>query len=183
MHHVPTWILNLIEREDLLCHQCNILFKLSNLMSIGIQESNQKPHNDMLCIGMFCSKCQELTIFEIKEMNLLEFSFEIVGKKTEDKVRVEKAEEEDDVEENRDDKKRHEIHSNKKPIRTRSKITSKEVQDSVKFLNSIKTHEEFLVAIGLSPEDIKKYSFNRNEDNKKKEKRKPKGKDRNDNGE
>jgi hypothetical protein len=181
MHHVPTWILNLIEREDLLCHQCNFLFKLGNLMSIGIQESSQKPHNDMLCIGMFCSKCQELTIFEIKEMNLLEFSFEIVGKKTEDKVRVERAEEEDDDE--KEEKKRG-VPPMKKPIRTKSKITSKEVQDSVRSLNAMKTHEEFLVAMGMSPEEIRKYDFKKEEINKENRKGKQKGKkDRNENGE
>ena len=40
----------------------------------------------------------------------------------------------------------------------KSKITQKELNDAVKFLQTINNHEELLVAMGMSPEEIVKYN-------------------------
>ena len=40
----------------------------------------------------------------------------------------------------------------------KSQITLKEVKDSVKFLENNDSHKNFLEAIGLTPEEIEKYS-------------------------
>jgi len=160
MKNIPEWVVKVIKTDSLNCNKCRVLFKMDSLISIGIQESSLEPHEDKLCVGMYCDNCKEMTIFELKEMTLIEFAFEILEKETEPKDRKEKNKiinnPLDILGENKKVKRR-------KPI-PRSKITKKEIRDSVKFLGSIKTHEEFLVAMGLSPEQIKQYDYKKSDE-------------------
>ncbi|MHA1469582.1 MAG: hypothetical protein ACTSSP_03350 [Candidatus Asgardarchaeia archaeon] len=157
MKEIPNWILNILKEEELTCSKCDKIFEVDNLISIGIQESSQAPHHDTLCIGIFCHRCKELTIFELKEMSLLEFAFEILGRETEnDKAHMPKVRK----------KKRRSIPSSLRNSqgsgpqrRKRSKITLKEMNKDVSFLKSLNTHEEFLLALGMSLEEIDKYNI------------------------
>ena len=144
MKEVPKWVSDIIETTNLLCAKCQNPFNVNNLISIGIQESSLVPHDDVLCFGMSCKKCNEIIIFEIKEMNLIEFAFGVIEKETDPKENTLRA----------PDRK-------KSFVARKSKITQKEVNDHVKFLNNIKTHEDLLVAMGISPEDINKYNYKR----------------------
>ncbi len=150
MQEVPDWIFRVIEVEDLMCRNCKKRFTADNLMSIGIQESSNSPHLDTLCIGMFCTKCKELIIFELKEMSLTGFAFEILdhGKKRNGKEnQFAKAEP-------RERKKK------KSPKIRKSKITKKEIDEIRSFLKPLDLpHEEFLIALGMLPEEIAKYNY------------------------
>ena len=154
MEEIPAWIIKVVEIEELGCRTCGKRFTVDNLMSIGIQESSKPPHKDTLCIGLFCSKCKELIIFELKEMSLLHFAFDILEQETDNPIRK------------KNSGKRHFPVSNKKerPKRKkvrRSKITLKELKESVKFLKEVETHEEFMLAMGMSLEELRKYDYKR----------------------
>lgn len=150
MQQIPSWIMKVVKDEKLTCNSCKGRFRIDNLMSISIQESSREPHNDTLCIGMYCPTCKDLTIFELKEMSLIEFAFEIMEQETDDKI-----------------KKRNKKSSPailKKPSSTpaavgkKSRISLKEVQETVKFLEN-HNHEDCLSAMGFSKKEIKKYSY------------------------
>jgi DNA-binding CsgD family transcriptional regulator len=110
-----------------------------------------------------------VTIFELKDMSLIEFAFEILDKGTKlnkPKKKSKDKEIEIDILKELSGKKES---SGRKPARKRlvnkkSKITKKEVNEVRRFLNGAKTHEEVLVAMGLSPEQISKYSYKKGKD-------------------
>ena len=153
MKEIPRWIIKVVEMEKLVCRACSREFGEEDLMSIGIQESSKPPHEDTLCIGMFCPKCKELIIFELKEMGLVDFAFEILDQETNNKIQKRKASP------SRILKKIGVDEGVKRKKARSSKITLKEQKDSVKFLQKIKTHEEFLLAMGMLPDEIKKYNY------------------------
>ncbi len=165
MRDIPEWIVRMVEADNLYCNKCRKTLKVEHVISMGIHESSVEPHDDKLCVGVCCPHCKDITIFELKEMSLVEFAFEILDKGT----RPEKKkgwEQKDKKSEKRDVLK--EI-SGRKPTRKRivnkkSKITKKEVNEVRRFLNSAKTHEDVLVAMGMSPEQISKYSYKKGKD-------------------
>lgn len=153
MQEIPDWIIKVIEMENLTCRNCKDRFEVKNLMSIGIQESSAPPHKDVLCIGMFCAKCKELIIFELQNMTLVEFGFEILDQETSNKIKKKETKEKPAIMQGA--KKSGSIGRSRK----RSKITAKEVEEAKKFLKpkDLK-HEEFLIALGMLPEEIEKYN-------------------------
>lgn len=160
MKNIPKWVIKIVETNDLSCNKCKKVMKTDHLISIGVQVSAVEPHCDKLCIGLNCPDCREMTIFELKEMSLIEFAFELLDKETEHK-KVEK-----NSIQKRDILK--ELAGEKQPRRRsskqKSKITKKEVNEVVRFLKATKTHEEFLVAMGLSPEQISKYNYKKGDE-------------------
>lgn len=154
MQEIPNWIIKVVEMEKLKCKTCDVRFHGDNLTSISIQESSRFPHSDYLCIGLYCGKCEELMLFELKEMSLIEFAFEILDQETSDKI---KKKSKDDVPaiakiENKKTRKRRK--------RKKGNITRKEVLEVRKFLEPEDlSHEEFLIALGMLPEEIKKYNY------------------------
>lgn len=155
MKDIPKWITDIVETDSLRCNKCKDRIGVDCLISIGIQESSVDPHNDKLSIGMYCSDCREITVFEIKEMSLVEFAFEILERETKPrksgKVLKKATIRRDVLEELSGGKKRE--------TPPRSKITKKELNESIRFLKNVKTHEEFLIAMGMSPGQIDKYNY------------------------
>ena len=157
MQEIPKWIIKVIEMEKLECRNCNKKFDADNLMSISIQESSKPPHKDYLCIGLYCRNCKELIIFELKEMSLIDFAFETLDQETSNKIQKKSKDDEPAVSTSSKEKKA--IRRGKKSAK-RSKITLQEVNDVRKFLKPKDlTHEEFLIALGMLPEEIKKYNY------------------------
>jgi hypothetical protein len=152
MKEVPRWIIGVIEEEKLACRLCGKEFGEEDLLSLGIQESSKPPHDDALCVGMFCPTCKELIIFEIKQqMGLVEFAFEILDQETTNKVKKKKMSP-------RKTLKKGE--SSKRKRRPTSKITKKEIDEIKEFLKPEDLlHEEMLIAMGMLPSEIKKYSY------------------------
>ena len=164
MKDVPGWVIKIIKSDNLYCNKCRKTLGVDNLISIGIQESSIEPHNDKLCMGLNCDECKEMTIFEIREMSLIEFAFELLDKETEDnkKPETKKSPSRDVLKElsgSKTDKP-----SRRKSVDKKSKITEKEVKEVEKFLKTAKTHEDFLVAMGMSPEQISKYNYKKGEE-------------------
>ena len=153
MQEIPKWIIRIIETENLVCRGCKKEFYTDDLMSISIQESSSPPYEDTLCIGMFCIKCKELIIFELKEMTLIDFAFEIIDQETSNKIKKNKKETTavNSAGGNKR-KKRKEV--------KKSKIKLKEVEDIKKFLKTKGLlHEDVLIAMGMLPEEIDKYNY------------------------
>ena len=158
MEQVPKWIFKLIDVEGLRCRGCNKVFISSDLMSISIQESSQPPHKDFLCIGLYCHDCEELMIFELKEMSLVEFAFDIVDQETTHKIKKKSKKDILNTFNNFSQKKR----------RKKSKITLREINEIKEFLKpSDLKHVDLLTAMGMSLSEINKYNFKKG--NKKKE--------------
>jgi hypothetical protein len=103
-----------------------------------------------------------MTIFELKEMSLVEFAFEILEKENEShkqKKPIKKGKKKDVLRELSGSKSDRDSLKNKV-----SKITKKEVNEVIRFLDNTKTHEDFLVAMGLSPEQIREYNYKKDEE-------------------
>lgn len=155
MQEIPNWIIKVIEVEKLKCKDCSKKFSSDNLMTISIQESGRPPHKDYLCIGLYCSKCDELMVFELKEMSLIDFAFEILDQETSDKIKKK----------SRDAIPAYTKPENKKVVkrkrkRKKSSITRQEVLEARKFLEPEDLpYEEFLIALGMQPAEIKKYDY------------------------
>lgn len=158
MKNIPEWVIKIVESDDLYCNKCRKTLKVKHLISIGVQESNVEPHIDKLCIGLNCPECREMTIFELREMTLIEFAFELLDKETQT-FKSKKISRKKDVFKDLTSHK-----SSKKIANKRSKITKREVTDIVRFLKNAKTHEDVLVAMGLSPEQISKYNYKQGEE-------------------
>jgi len=164
MKEIPKWIIKVIEREKLNCRHCKKNFNVDNLMSIGIQESSRSPYGDYLCIGMFCTVCKELLIFELKEMTLIDFAFEILDQETSNKIKKNIKKDEQSQSEQSEQSDQLIKKKARRKSTDKSNITSKEITEVRNFLKDKNLlHEEFLIALGMSPEEIKTYNYKNRE--------------------
>ena len=150
MKDLPNWVKKVLEKDNLTCGVCNKHVGLKDLLSVGIQKSAKKPHKEVLAVGLTCRDCKEMTIFEMNEMTLLDLAFEIL----EEQSKVQ------DTQNRKDLDQELGVTNNKKFNRaTRSKITMKEIKKSVTLLNKLETHDDFLMALGMSLEEIESYKL------------------------
>ncbi|HUS51059.1 MAG TPA: hypothetical protein VMZ91_12900 [Candidatus Paceibacterota bacterium] len=174
---VLKWIIEALEEEKIKCHKCQEVFVSKSVVAIGIRESYQQSNKEYLFVELICSKCKKATLFELREMSLIEFSFEILDDqefRIEEKIRqgeeklssfsslTEEQFEEKSIEEakkNVENSFNTNFERRRKRRIKKSRITQKEVRDSVRFLNSIKSHEEFLISLGMSFQEIEKYQY------------------------
>jgi RNase P subunit RPR2 len=177
MQDIPRWIRDYIVKKSFSCGKCKMLLTEKHLTSIGVKFSYKNPTKEALYVELTCIKCGFVTKYEIRYMMLAEFSLDIIQElqeqqEEEDEEKAEsremrkmKKQEELDRLENKEDYDK--VHDSSdiiedeeffiKAKKDKSKITLKEIRDSGKFLNKIKTHNEFLEAMGMSPEEIDKY--------------------------
>jgi len=170
MKNIPQWLEASLRSSKLKCHKCKKIFKVNQLKAVGIRDSYQKAGMETLFIELVCSNCSEMTLYEIKEMSLIEFSYEIADDfemTAEDMAKKEKSMDIKEEIENIIDEGPY-----VKKKRKKSKITLKELKDSVKFLNNCENNEEFLIAIGMTPEEIDKYNIKKKNTKTKKTKKK-----------
>jgi phage FluMu protein Com len=187
MRNVPSWVVDALMSKKFTCQGCRkVLDKIETLKAMGIRECFKDPTRESFFIELCCPKCKTITFFELQEMTLVDLSFEILdeiedeeedderesrGKNNKKEQRLWDSEDEededgdydDDYEEENKDKKRD---KNEDGIKEGSKITKKEIEDSAKVLKTLKTHDDFLEMIGLSPEKIKEYQIFKKEKKK-----------------
>lgn len=159
MQDVPEWINRLLGKGKIMCISCSQVMGEDDLISVGIQEATDDPNEDVLVIGVYCSECREVTMVELKKMTLLDLSLEVIESESR---KVDENDDEDNIVDMIDlqDKKSQEVN-------LKSKISKKEIENISDFLKKIKNHEEMLLAMGMSIEEIEKYSFKKTENNKK----------------
>ena len=173
MKDLPSWIRKILNSDNLTCGRCDKIFSRKELISVGIQKSSRKPHKEILFIGIACDICGEMTIFELQEMSLLNLAFEIIEEQTEEFTNKKKRELDNEMSNNsirkrpgQSNNRQQSNQQNQQKIIT-SKITRKEIKEDVRILNNIKYHEDFLVALGMSLDDIEKYRFKKRKKKKK----------------
>lgn len=162
MKDLPQWVKKILDNENLTCGVCDRVVSLKDLSSMGIQKSSVKPHRETLFIGIICKSCKEMTLFELKEMTLLDFAFEILAEQSKEQSKEQSRAQ---TKNNRKElKKETNIPLKKEKFKkAKSKITLKEIKKSVSFLNSLETHDDFLIALGMSIEQIESYKLKKNE--------------------
>lgn len=141
MNFIPKWITQSLNKEKITCRKCQNLFTTNNIRALGIRHSIKNFEKESLFIEFNCKNCKELMIFEFVEMSLVDLSMEVLQEMNE-------TEEENDIS----------IKDNRKKIDIKTKITLKEKNDDIKFLKKVKSNEEFLMAMGLSPDEIEEYN-------------------------
>jgi len=176
MLDIPQWILKTLNEEKLLCHKCKNTMGEKNIRACGVRNSFKNKQKEVLFLEVFCKKCEELTIYEIDDMGLIEFSFEIIEEmerqaeeeQSNDQMEKKMTEEEEEydlfegVSENNSRRKNKVNNSNKPNKKRKSKITNKEIKDIITFLNNggkKRYHDDFLIELGLSPEEIDSYKI------------------------
>ena len=176
MKDLPSWIRKILNSDNLTCGRCDKIFSRKELISVGIQKSSRKPHKEILFIGIACDICGEMTIFELQEMSLLNLAFEIIEEQTEEFTNKKKRELDNEMSNNsirkrpgQPNNRQQSNQQNQQQKMITSKITRKEIKEDVKILNNIKYHEDFLVALGMSLDDIEKYRFKKRKKRKKNE--------------
>ena len=160
MNNLPQWIKKILKEEKLTCGKCGRVFEPQELLSVGIQKSSKNASKEVLALSIFCKPCDEMTIFEIQEMTLLDLSFDVLSEQSEKQIENAKKELDEEMgivsKSKPEPKPKPRSSISKKP---RSKITLKEIRDTVKFLNEIDTHDDLLLAMGMSLEEIEKYNI------------------------
>jgi hypothetical protein len=171
MKDIPQWVLESLHNESILCHKCDKTMTSKNIRACGVRDSFKNNKKETLFLELYCLKCDEITIYEMENMSLIEFSFEIMEEI--EKQSVEEHDNEnvmqgpakgdaflDGVPDMEDMEDMEEIPA--KIRKRKSKITDKEIKEVVKFLqnnNKPLYHEDFLVELGLSPAEIEYYRY------------------------
>ncbi|KKL80137.1 hypothetical protein LCGC14_2007800, partial [marine sediment metagenome] len=92
MKDLPHWVKKILENDNLTCGVCDKVVSLKDLFSMGIQKSSMKPYKEVLFVGIVCKACKEMTLFELREMTLIDFAFEILGGQSQVQSRTNKKE-------------------------------------------------------------------------------------------
>ncbi len=147
MKNIPKWVVKTMRIENFSCNECNKSLKEKDVIAVGVRNSHKDRKYESFFIEIMCSKCDEIIILELKDMSLVDLSLEILSEQSEIEIR---REERGEMEES---------NVNKKRVKTKSKITQKEIKEVSKFLKSIDSHDDFLISLGMTPEEIDEYKF------------------------
>lgn len=168
MDSLPEWIKTNFKKNKYVCQQCKTNFNIKHIKAVGIKYSYKEPSKEVLFIDCFCLKCGKTTMLELRYMCLAEWALEILEEiqmqeeeeaeenKEENFFNEEFFKEDEDEEYSKDDTK-EEAHPVLKE--EKSRITIKDIKESVKFLHKNNNHKDFLEEIGLTPEEIHKYTM------------------------
>lgn len=77
MKNIPPWIIKAFDSEMFKCHSCERSFTPEDLDMIGIR-SSIKNSEEVLFLDCKCSECSKVTCYELKEMDLIQFSLEVL---------------------------------------------------------------------------------------------------------
>ena len=174
MKNIPAWIIKALKKETVKCHYCKEIFGDRSITAVGIRKGQDLENKEFLFVELFCKKCNKTTLFELTEMYLEELACEILGidenldiEELSDilETEVENYISKEQEQEKEKEKDKPTLKKSKKKVSAlKSKITAKEIKEGIEFLNSINSHDDFLVELGMTPEDIDKYK-ERDKDN------------------
>ena len=188
MKNIPQWILDFMKKEDFKCPHCGAKFDSEHIMSLGIRHSIREMEKEVLFTEYLCSNCKKQTDLEFTEMTLADLAQDVISDLEDeiadyiqDKMKNEDMSMEDldfaeydalmeeyynykesfsNNKNNKFDNKSNKNNkSNKRNKSNKSKITLKNIKEAKKKLNNIKSHEEFLLLLGMSQEEINKYNI------------------------
>lgn len=183
MNNIPQWIIELMKKEEFKCPHCGEKFNSEHIMSLGVRHSIRETEKEVLFIEYFCSECKKQTDLEFTEMTLSDLAHDVmadiedeIADYIQNKMKNEDINLEDiDFQEydalmeeyynhkNSSDDKNNQSSNNQSnksnKFSNKSKITLKDIKEVKKELNNIKSHEEFLLLLGMSQEEINKYNI------------------------
>jgi len=154
MLNTPKWIINCLQSDGFCCPHCKTRFNPNDIKACGIRLSFRNEKKHVVYVEYHCSECEKQpTLLELYDMEFEEFAYSVFDDEshdTEGSGYIEKF--------SSDAKKGKKERPNKIPRKTRaSKISNKEVKDMKKILNQSDSHYDFLMALGMSPEDLTEY--------------------------
>jgi hypothetical protein len=164
MKDIPDWIPEIIKKDKLDCGTCSKRFVPADLISLMVQQSSKDPNKEYLAMGLFCKDCNEMSVFEIKEMTLVDLAFMILDSEADNSIKKKEDALDEEIR-----KKGGKLNARQKPSRRRStssKITVNDVREAKMVLQRIKSHEEFLALLGMSPSDIEGSRYDPSQDKK-----------------
>jgi len=158
MRNIPKWIDFIFKQEDFYCPICKSGFNKKGIMAMGIRVSLKNIKKEVLFVIYLCFKCKETIELEFGEITIEDFALNIL-EEMEDNIALEEKENKGPFIDDYEAVVNNSSEEKKKLKKIKSKITSKEIKDVKKVLNGIKSHEDFLLELGFSEEEIDEYRF------------------------
>ncbi len=161
MLDLPLWLT--VALPELSCPHCNNVMRKENVLSVGVRQSTRRKTITVMFFEYECYSCDNRSVVELDKMTLDDFAKCIErGSPLEngsDGAKLELRRIHSEVSSNTNKKRPRKSRRTKK-----SKITKKEIKEVVKWVETCKTHHDFLLGIGLTEETIEKYSQKRKKD-------------------
>jgi len=150
MKKVPEWLASLA--KDYECPKCNLPINIDRIISLGVKESHKYKKREVVFFEYFCDNCQDACIFELDFTDSEDFIPKMVDSLFE-------KQDDEQIDEQIDEMVDEYYGRNKEKMKEkRSGITDIEIKNMKKFLSNCKNWEAFLKEIGLTTEQIEKYS-------------------------
>lgn len=145
----PSWFEKALQVLE--CPKCHEKIRKEHIIAEGIRNSIVHKGETAFFIEHKCPDCSSHATIELTKMCIEEFALEIMGVLSSQEEREEESQDKTDIYESSDKTK-----NEKKPIK-KSKISSMEIDEITESIKNCKTHEEFLLDIGVSQEEIDSY--------------------------
>jgi hypothetical protein len=151
----PKWFEKALQVLE--CPKCNDNIKKEYILAEGIRKSIVHENDTAFFIEYKCPKCLSHATIELTKMSVEEFVLEMVDLfASQDDGEGEKSATEEDFEnfDSAEGDSSKKTKNTSKNFRKKTKITPSEFDGALKMIKSCKTHEEFLLNIGVSQEEI-----------------------------
>jgi len=79
MKNIPVRIKAFFSKNNIKCNKCKHVFSVEDLKAISIRNSFVNKKKEVLSVEVFCPGCKNITFFELIEMNLIDFSLEVLS--------------------------------------------------------------------------------------------------------
>jgi hypothetical protein len=149
MKKIPEWLASLA--KDYECPKCHLPIDINRIMSLGVKESHKYKGREVVFFEYFCDSCQDSCIFELDFTDSDGFIPKMIDSLFEQQS-------DENIEEIVDEYYGQNKEKMKEKREKRSGITDSEIKNMKKFLSNCKHWEDFLGEIGLTTEQIEKYS-------------------------
>jgi len=155
MLNTPDWIIDILKTEDFRCPKCKTAFNENYVSSCGLRKSHRNVKKQVLYVEYDCKGCKSQPIcLELYDLDFDEFAFLILDDV--DDSRMQSIKEKADKISQNDVKYKATPKKRKRKINfKKSKITQKEIDLDIKFLNECAFHSDFLEILGIRDDEEK----------------------------
>ena len=192
MLDLPNWLIAALPGIE--CPKCKIPIKRSQIIAIGMRLRTPKKKSKKISTAIYieheCSGCKYYAILDLGEISMKEFVLDMVDSTLEPEDIIELLGEDDTEEQaprlpeqefdeiiydetlgeqgdfDRNKSKNGDQNKGNSYI-GKSKISNNEYNKAIKFVEKCKNHYEFMLGIGITPEEIEKYNKELIEEKKK----------------
>jgi predicted nucleic-acid-binding Zn-ribbon protein len=157
MLEFPKWFEKALKVIE--CPKCNRKIEKDHILAEGIRKSIMYEKETAFFIEYRCPKCDSHATIELTKMTVEDFVMEMVDRfssEGEDLPLEEQSSQEDPYDDGEEAEKKKEI--DKTPPK-KSKISSVEYDAVKDMIKKCESHEEFLLNIGITPDEMEKISL------------------------